>query len=89
MIINLGVAENILATAILAAPVIVIIERIISKKGIGVRTIQFVAVATITPALTLLAMNNLIRGETVAAIFAGLTGYLLGSISKFDERKNA
>jgi hypothetical protein len=54
-------------------------------RGLGVRAIQFLAVATTVPLLGLLAIRGLLQGEAVAAILGGLIGYLLSNIAKFDE----
>lgn len=56
------------------------------KGGIGVRAIQFTAVGLTVPAVTLLALHGRLQGEAVATIFGALAGFLLSSISKFDER---
>lgn len=55
------------------------------KGGLGVRTIQFVAVAMTIPAITLLALHGRLQGEAVATIFGALAGFLLSNIAKFDE----
>lgn len=86
---HLELIEVVLAAAIFAVPVLLVFQRILSGKGIGVRAIQFVAVATVVPAVVVLAMQGLMQGETVAAILSGLVGYLLGNVSKFDDRPDA
>jgi hypothetical protein len=68
------------------ALVVILINRWMLKRGIGVRIIQFAAVALIVPAVVLLARDGHLQGEAVAAIFGGLAGYLFANISKFDER---
>lgn len=78
-----------MGAAVFAVPILLVVQRIISGKGIGVRAIQFVAVATVVPAVVVLAMQGLMQGETVAAILSGLIGYLLGNVSKFDDRSDA
>lgn len=85
---HLELIEIILGAAIFAVPVLVVLQRLFAGKGIGVRSIQFVAVATVVPAVVILAMQGLMQGETVAAILAGLVGYLLGNVSKFDDRES-
>ncbi len=59
----------------------------IRGRGLGVRTIQFAAVATIVPTVAILALHGILQGDAVAAIFGGMIGYLLASIAKFDERE--
>lgn len=86
---HLELIEIVLGAAIFVVPSLLVIQRMRSGKGIGVRAIQFVAVATVVPAVVLLAMQGLMQGETVAAILSGVTGYLLGNVSKFDDRTDA
>lgn len=78
--------QAILALSIPLAIVGVIATRIVTKKGVGVRSIQFMGVAAIIPGILLLAVRGLLEGEAVAAIFGATVGYLLSSIAKFDER---
>ena len=78
--------ELILGAAVLLVPALVLFERLIARKGIGVRSIQYIAVGTVVPVVALLSVRGMMQGEAVAAILAGLVGYLLGNISKFDDR---
>tara|TARA_R110002051_G_scaffold302753_3_gene371256 strand:+ start:121 stop:417 length:297 start_codon:yes stop_codon:yes gene_type:complete len=78
--------ELILGAAVLLVPALVLFERLIARKGIGVRSIQYIAVGTVVPVVALLSLRGMMQGEAVAAILAGLVGYLLGNISKFDDR---
>ena len=64
----------------------VLVKRAGGRGGLGVRTIQFTAVAMTIPAVTLLAYHGKLQGEAVAAIFGALAGYLLANIAKFDEQ---
>ena len=85
---NLYPIEMAMGVAIAASPVAIIIRSVLLKKGMGVRAIQFLAVSTIVPGVILLALLKMLEGETVAAIFSGMIGYLLAQISKFDERES-
>lgn len=74
------------------AMIVVIVSRFLVKSsggrgGMGVRIIQFTAVAMSIPAVTLLALHDRLQGEAVATIFGALAGFLLSNISKFDERE--
>lgn len=53
--------------------------------GLGARTIQLTCVALIIPALIILSLENIIKGETVATIIGGLIGYVLSGISNYDK----
>lgn len=64
----------------------VVVKLIWTKKGIGVRSIQFLAVATFAPAVILLAMEHIIDGGTVSALIGAFVGYLFANIAEFDRR---
>jgi hypothetical protein len=68
--------------------VAITIIKLRAGKSLGVRSIQFVGVASIVPAAALLTLNGFLQGEPVAAILAGLAGYLLSNIARFDDREN-
>ena len=44
------------------------------KKGIGVRSIQFIAAAMFFPAVIIMATTKVISGETGAALFGAFIG---------------
>ena len=63
--------------------------RIIRKnKGIGIRLIQFTCVVLIIPTIVILAIENIIKGETVATIIGGLIGYVLSGVNDSASKKN-
>jgi hypothetical protein len=66
----------------------VLINRIITKKGIGVRAIQWLAVATFPPLIVILALERALDGSAVAALVGAVIGYLFSNISDFDRREN-
>ena len=84
--------EVILAVAILAAPVALLIHRTIAKKadgsnfGMGIRMAQFVGAATLPPMLTILALERLIDGCTVAALAGAFVGYMFSGVADFERR---
>jgi hypothetical protein len=83
-------SSNLLEVVLVVIPAIallgLIVNRTILKRGIGVRSIQFTTVSLVIPIATLLALRGHLTGETVGAIFAGLAGYILGNVAKFDDR---
>ena len=79
----------ILAASIPLGMVLILVPRMFSRRGIGVRAIQFMAISAIIPGTLLLALQGLLKGETIAALFGATVGYLLSSIAKFDERDNS
>jgi hypothetical protein len=66
----------------------ILLERLISKKGIGVRSIQFAATVSFAPSIVLLAINNVIDAATTAALIGAMIGYLFSGIAKFEERSH-
>ena len=65
----------------------IVVNRICTKKGIGVRVVQFVAAGTLLPGIVILASMGKIGGETTAALIGTFVGYLFANIANFDERK--
>jgi len=61
-----------------------IVERVQMRKRLGVRAIQFLAVATFAPVVVILALEKIIDGGTVSA----LVGYLFSNIAEFDRRES-
>lgn len=54
--------------------------------GIGARTIQFTCISLIVPCIIILALEEILKGETVATIIGGLIGYVLSGISNYDNK---
>ncbi len=67
--------------------VLVIAERSYSKRGIGVRVIQFLAVCFVVPAVLILSLERHLSNETTAALLGALIGYLLSGISENDPER--
>ncbi len=63
---------------------LVMLQRIWSNKSLTARSIQFVAVVMLVPAIIVLAMEKVLEGATVGTLIGGLTGYLLSGISNYD-----
>lgn len=57
-----------------------------SKKSLGVRAIQTLAVAMFMPTVIILAMERIIDGAVVAALIGGVIGYLFANIADYDRR---
>jgi len=65
----------------------VIAERIISKRGFGVRSIQIAAVGMLPPILLVMALEQDFDKSAVFAVIGTFIGYLFSNIGKYDERK--
>lgn len=81
--------EIVLALGIALLPITVLVERLIRKKGIGVRTIQFTGAATLTPAVILLGLKGLLDGATIAALVGAFVGYVFSGLTEFDRNRAA
>ena len=81
------IAVVVLSVGMVLAIVGIIIERILSKKGIGLRVIQFLAAALLIPSIVILGLNRVLSSEAIAALFGAVAGYILASIGK-EESKN-
>lgn len=51
-------------------------ERFIHKKSFGIRVIQFLAMLLIIPTIIILALENILNTETIAALLGALIGYI-------------
>jgi hypothetical protein len=52
-----------------------IVQRIVSKKGIGVRFIQFMCIGLGVPALLILAADDKIEKQVLASLIGAVIGY--------------
>lgn len=65
----------------------IIVHRIILRKGIGARSIQFLAVGFIFPTILILAEETILSAEATAALIGVLAGYLLSGIEKYEPKE--
>ncbi|MBV6645735.1 MAG: hypothetical protein KI790_09815 [Cyclobacteriaceae bacterium] len=59
-------------------------ERIITKKGIGARTIQVIGVLLVIPLIGILALHKVLETQTTATLIGALTGYLLSGVGSYE-----
>ena len=64
----------------------VLYERYKKNKGIGVRVIQFLAIAMLLPAIVILSLEGSLDTQTTATLLGAIVGYVLSGIGK-DEAK--
>jgi hypothetical protein len=60
----------------------IFIERMCSKRGIGVRVIQFLTVTFILPIILILAIEQILSDQTTATLLGAVVGYILSGIGK-------
>jgi predicted transporter len=58
------------------------IERIWRNRGIDVRVIQFLTIVLIIPVILILALEDILNGQTTAALIGTVIGYILSGIGK-------
>ena len=80
--------EIIAAAAIPVAVAGAVLERVTIKRGIGVRTIQFIGISTISPLVLILALEGLLEKSAIAALLGALVGYLFSNIGQYNKRKD-
>ncbi len=80
------VVEIILAAIMAGGFLVLMIDRIISRRGIGVRVIQFLCAFFLIPTISILALEDVLDAQAVAALFGALIGYVLSRLGK-DENK--
>jgi predicted transporter len=60
----------------------IFIERIWRNRGIDVRVIQFLTIVLIIPVILILALEDILNGQTTAALIGTVIGYILSDIGK-------
>jgi predicted transporter len=60
----------------------IFIERIWRNRGIDVRVIQFLTIVLIIPVILILALEDILKGQTTAALIGTVIGYILSGIGK-------
>ena len=60
----------------------IFIERIWRNRGIDVRVIQFLTIVLIIPVILILALEDILNGQTTAALIGTVIGYILSGIGK-------
>lgn len=71
------------ALAIMMLGVIgIFVERARTKRGIGVRVIQFATVVLVLPTILILAIEGVLEPQTVGALVGAVIGYVLSGIGK-------
>jgi len=66
----------------------ILVERNRTKRGIGVRVIQFSTVLLVLPAILILALEGVLENQTTSALIGTIVGYVLSGIGK-DEKNNS
>lgn len=84
-----GVVEVAAAVVMVVGLVGVLFERYSSKRGIGVRVIQFLAIVLLVPTILILALEDVLSSETVATLLGAAIGYVLSGIGKDEPAKDA
>jgi biotin transporter BioY len=57
-------------------------ERIWRNRGIDVHVIQFLTIVLIIPVILILALEDILNGQTTAALIGTVMGYILSGIGK-------
>jgi len=52
------------------------------RRGIGVRVIQFLAVAFLLPAIVILSLEGKLGNESTGTLLGAIVGYILSGIGK-------
>jgi hypothetical protein len=58
----------------------VIAERLISRRGLDLRAIQFLALIMFAPMVLILALERVIEGGAAAALVGAIAGFLLADL---------
>jgi hypothetical protein len=58
----------------------VVADRLISKRGLDLRAIQFLALLMFAPLIFVLAMERILDGSAAAALVGAIAGFLLADL---------
>jgi len=67
----------------------IFVERCRTKRGIGVRVIQFLSVVLVIPVIFILALEKVLSSETVGTLLGAVVGYVLSGIGKDEPTKKS
>jgi O-antigen/teichoic acid export membrane protein len=77
------IAVEIVACTVMVAGVVgVFIDRFRSRRGIDVLAIQLLTVTLLLPAILILSLEEMLNGQTTAALIGVVVGYTLAGIGK-------
>jgi hypothetical protein len=58
----------------------IVAERLISKRGLDMRTIQFLALLMFAPLIFILSMERILDGSAAGALIGAIAGFLLADL---------
>jgi hypothetical protein len=58
----------------------VVANRVVTKKGIGYRVLQWLGIVILPPVILILALEKILSGEIVGALIASLVGFVANEI---------
>lgn len=61
---------------------LILIERMVNKKGTGVRTIQILTLVIAIPIIALLNLKGTLSDSTMGTLLGAILGYTLSDLSK-------
>jgi F0F1-type ATP synthase assembly protein I len=77
------IAVEIVACTVMVGGMIgVLVERYRSKRGTGVRAIQFLGLTLVLPIILILSLEDVLSGQTTATLVGVVVGYILSGIGK-------
>ena len=78
--------EIVAAITIPVSILAIITYRIYTKRGIGVRILQMLAIVTAFPMILILALEGVLEHSAVGALLGALVGYFFSNIGEYDRR---
>ena len=79
---------EIIAVAVIPLAVAgVVLERVMIRRSIGVRTIQFTGIPIISSLVLILGLEGILEKSAIGALLGALVGYLFANIGQYDKRK--
>ena len=60
----------------------VVANRIVTKKGIGYRVLQWLGIVILPPVVLILALEKILSGEMTGALIAALVGFATNELAR-------
>lgn len=78
--------EVVAALIMIGGTIGIFVDRWRTKRGIGVRVIQFLAVVMLLPIVFILALRGILSDASVGTLLGAVAGYILSGIGKDEQQ---
>jgi hypothetical protein len=79
--------ELVASATIPISVIAVVVNRIMSERGLGVRAIQFLGLSVFSPIILILALEGILERSAAGALVGAVVGYLFANIGEYDKKR--